>query len=70
MWNFNNMSDVFIAPPFNTRYHAFDSQEIADKIIFSSMSAKPGKTKKEGKPKKNMDKFSWDKVTCKWIELF
>ena len=63
-------TDIFLAPPLNTRYRSFDSQEIADKIIFSSMKTKESKSKKECKEKKNMDKFAWENVIINWMKIF
>jgi glycosyltransferase involved in cell wall biosynthesis len=55
-------SDVFVAPPLNTRYRIFDAEEIAEKII---NEMKRGKRRESSKFKLNDLKF----VTDQWIAV-
>lgn len=63
-------SDVFIAPPLNTRYRIFDAEEIADKIVFSFLQHDKMKNKEDKKLRQYLNKYSWDKTVIKWNELF
>ena len=65
-------TDVYYAPPMNSGYKMFDSQEIADKIIFSSMNHKPRhakETKENKKMKKASQEHSWEKAIKNWLEV-
>ena len=58
-------TDIFVAPPLNTRYTIFDAEEIAEKIIVASLQGKC----REKSHNFIQDNCSLNKVMNKWISL-
>jgi len=61
--DFLEKTDIFIAPPSNTRYRVFDAVEMAEKIL-----AKSAKRKKR-KINRHYEKFDWSRVIHDWKKV-